>query len=154
MGDSDADKVWQKEMARITAGLTGSALGGIAGSMVGTMILPGAGTLVGGLTGGVLGYFGGEALFNATQAEDRPTTKPTERFKTNDVSGQEAAMASYGPSYDNITVNQFTTTDASSNTSSNVSTQTNVGLGGGTVNRNPSGYKATTAASPFAGRYP
>ena len=122
MGDSDADKVWQTEMKRIGAGYGGGMFGSVAGSMVGTMVAGPLGTIAGGLLGGVAGYFGGEALFNATQAEDRPTTKPTEeRFKNNNVSGQEAAVSAYGPSYDNITINQFTTTDASTNTSSSVS---------------------------------
>ena len=130
MGDSDADKVWQKEMKRITAGLTGSALGGIAGSMVGTMILPGAGTLVGGLTGGVLGYFGGEAAFNATQTEDRPTTKPTERFKTGDVGGDEAAMAAFGPQHDNITIISQNNNDNRQNQVTEQSAVTTVNTGG------------------------
>ena len=75
--------------------------------------------------------------------------------KTNDVSGQEASVSALGPQYDNITIIQSSTTDASTNTSSNTNAQTTVSTGfGGGMNRNKSGYKASTATSPFAGRYP
>ena len=157
MGDDPADLVWQKEMARITAGLSGSLIGGIVGSMVGAMMpLPGT-TFLGGLVGGVGGYFAGDALFEASQAEDKPAkTKPKSQYqmKSGDVGGEYAAMAAYGPAYDNITVIQNTVTDASTTTSQSTNTNTSVNVGSPLQNRN---YSATAvkreSSSPFTRRF-